>query len=378
MPSRILYVFHGRFPDPRAAALFAVQEAISFSELVPVEIIVPKRSTTDIALGREHHHIPDSVSIRSLPVLELSGIPFLRRFAFHASLLTFAYGLGRYLRTLPQDSRSSTWVVTVDPLVSSVAKKNAFPSLLEIHDFPSKKSPFWIRGLTEATLLLATNQWKAKALMREFGQEEKKIITEPNGVDVTRFSKDISTVEARTRIGVSTGVSLAVYTGNLYDWKGVDTLIKAAEQLSDISIAVVGGTEEECSALRALHIPNLLIPGRVTHEEVPYWQAAADVLVLPNTARQDISLHYTSPMKLFEYMAMMRPIVASRIPSIEELVDDASAVLVTPDDSTALAEGIRTALTEGKESTRTSHAFERVRTHAWNARAKRILPNLSV
>jgi glycosyltransferase involved in cell wall biosynthesis len=52
------------------------------------------------------------------------------------------------------------------------------------------------------------------------------------------------------------------------------------------------------------------------------WQKAADALVLPNTAKEDISKYYTSPMKLFEYMASRRPIVATNIPSITEIINE--------------------------------------------------------
>ena len=65
------------------------------------------------------------------------------------------------------------------------------------------------------------------------------------------------------------------------------------------------------------------------------------MIVLPNSARSEISARYTSPLKLFEAMASGRPIVASDLPSLREVLrDDVNAVLVAPDDPGALAAGL--------------------------------------
>jgi len=70
----------------------------------------------------------------------------------------------------------------------------------------------------------------------------------------------------------------------------------------------VGGTSATYWRYRKEYVAaNMHFVGHVPHEEIPAWQAAADMLIIPNTAQQEISTHYTSPMKLFEYMASERP-----------------------------------------------------------------------
>ena len=70
------------------------------------------------------------------------------------------------------------------------------------------------------------------------------------------------------------------------------------------------------------------------------------MLVLPNPASA-ISSRFTSPLKLFEYMAAGRPIVASDLPALREvLTPDADAVLVAPGNAGALAAGIRRVVTD--------------------------------
>jgi glycosyltransferase involved in cell wall biosynthesis len=104
------------------------------------------------------------------------------------------------------------------------------------------------------------------------------------------------------------------------------------------------------------------------------WQRSADVLVLPNTAKEKISAYYTSPMKLFEYMASKKPIVASDIPSIKEIVSEENVFFVLPDDSAKLALGIKSVfLDDALAEKRAIKSFEDVRSHTWQNRAERII-----
>jgi glycosyltransferase involved in cell wall biosynthesis len=121
-------------------------------------------------------------------------------------------------------------------------------------------------------------------------------------------------------------------------------------------------------------VHNFRLQGFVPPTQVPTYLAAADVLVLPNTAKAAISRLYTSPLKLFEYMAAQRPIVASDLPSLRDiLTPQHNAVLVTPDDPTALAAGIAQVLADPHLAERlTRQAAEDVKQYSWEQRATRI------
>ncbi|MSU73604.1 glycosyltransferase, partial [Candidatus Kaiserbacteria bacterium] len=117
--------------------------------------------------------------------------------------------------------------------------------------------------------------------------------------------------------------------------------------------------------------------GHVPHAMVPLWQSAADVLVLPNTGTQDISTKYTSPMKLFEYMASGRPIVASDLPSIREVLPEDSGFYCAADNPRELAAAIRKVIDGPDEARlRADRAVDLVRAYAWEARARRIANQL--
>ncbi len=95
---------------------------------------------------------------------------------------------------------------------------------------------------------------------------------------------------------------------------------------------------------------------------------------MPNSGKEAISHSLTSPLKLFEYMASKRLIIASDLPSIREVLDESSAILIKPDDPLLLAEGIKMVLVDNILSDKISNnAFECVQRYSWSNRARNIL-----
>jgi glycosyltransferase involved in cell wall biosynthesis len=210
-----------------------------------------------------------------------------------------------------------------------------------------------------------------------FGVRKEKIIVERNAVDIKEFNISITKKEARIKLDLPIEKYIVVYTGHLYSWKGVDTLAEAAQKLSaEYLVVFVGGTEKDVKYFKEIHAndPHILIVGHKKHHEIPLWQRAADVLALPNTAKENISKYYTSPMKLFEYMASGTPIVVSHLPSLMELLNEENAVFFEPDNSDDLSKKIIWIL-KNKEMAEglASRAMVDVQRHSWGERAKRIL-----
>ncbi len=171
-----------------------------------------------------------------------------------------------------------------------------------------------------------------------------------------------------------------VYAGHLYPWKGVDVLIDAIARLPDVRCTIVGGLPGEGDLLRLQHRAAALgvrdrvhFTGMVRPSEVPAHLASAHVLVLPNTP-SGVSERYTSPLKLFEYLAAARPIVASDLPAVREIVrHGVEAWLVTPGDAAALADGIAHVLADADLATRLSGAGRALSaSFTWDARAERL------
>jgi glycosyltransferase involved in cell wall biosynthesis len=173
---------------------------------------------------------------------------------------------------------------------------------------------------------------------------------------------------------------IVAYAGHLYAWKGVDVLLHAIALLPEASGLIIGGhaAEPDIARLRQL-AQQLGISDRVTFTgmvepaRVAEHLGGARILVLPNP-ESAISTLFTSPLKLFEYMAAGRAIVASDLPSIREvLTGGRNALLVTPGDPAALAAAIQTLINDRDLAQRLAHtAREDVEQYTWPRRAERL------
>jgi glycosyltransferase involved in cell wall biosynthesis len=178
---------------------------------------------------------------------------------------------------------------------------------------------------------------------------------------------------------------LVTYAGHLYPWKGVETLLGALAAAPGLRGRVIGGhpSEPDLGRLRQF-AANLGLGERVEFTgmkapgEVPALLREADLLVLPNRATS-VSANYTSPLKLFEYLAAGRPIVASDLPALREILRDReNAWLVPPDDTGALAAALETlARDKGLAVRLAKAAFDSAGAYSWDARAERLEQTLA-
>lgn len=388
----LFLIFHGRFPSEKAAALFAAKSAAAFAgQGLRTTIVAPRRLGRSKQPASDFYGVSDGFKVVYLPVFDLFRLPLVNRFgiaqkvAFFVSFASFSLSCVYFfaIRLAKRAVRSETVLFSNEwlPLWAlSFLSKNTF---YEMHDFPESGHAFFERFLHRMQWVLIHNRWKSEKAQKLFQLDPKKILCRANAVDITQFASDLSKAAAREQLAniftLGAEEKVVVYTGHLYGWKGVDTLASAVQYLPEtVRVVLVGGTTADVAAFRQRHA-TLIEGGRLAaighrpHVEMPLWQKAADVLVLPNTAKEDISKYYTSPMKLFEYMASDRPIVASDIPSIREVADDATVLFVPADDPKALAEGILRVLNDPTVSTPLARAaFEKVRSNTWGARAAEI------
>ena len=170
------------------------------------------------------------------------------------------------------------------------------------------------------------------------------------------------------------GARHIMYAGSFFPWKGTAELVAAAALLPGCRIEMIGGEPQRIGEYQAMLSPGgaeVVLTGRMPHAQVMQQLAAACIAVLPN--RDDADSAFTSPIKLFEYMASGCAIVASDLPSLREILAEDDAVWVRAGDAAALAEGIRS-LAANPERARL--LGERVRAksveYTWAARGSRL------
>jgi glycosyltransferase involved in cell wall biosynthesis len=173
---------------------------------------------------------------------------------------------------------------------------------------------------------------------------------------------------------------LVLYVGHLYPWKGVDVLLRALAQLPHVRGLIVGGhpAEEDLQRLQALGgelglTDRVRFTGQVPRDRVPQLLEQADVVVMPHTSTP-LSERHASPLKLFEYMAAGRPIVASDLQAVREVLRDGeNSCLVRAADPDALASGIAKVLSDVDASERIARtAFSDASDYTWDRRAERL------
>jgi glycosyltransferase involved in cell wall biosynthesis len=179
------------------------------------------------------------------------------------------------------------------------------------------------------------------------------------------------------------------YVGNLYRGRGVELVIELARRMPGCRFELVGGRDLDVERIRATSPPdNLVLHGFVPPARLAEVYAGMDVLLLPHPSSgvrgasggADIS-RWTSPMKMFEYMASGVPIVASDLPVLGEVLGDGVNALIAPaGDEAAWSRAIERLLGDAtlrvRLATRAQHDLGR--DYTWQARTDRVMVALGL
>ena len=215
------------------------------------------------------------------------------------------------------------------------------------------------------------------------GVPAEKIVVNPNGVDTELFRPGMDGHEFRDLYGIGDAEVVAGFVGTFGPWHGVVQLAEAIKRIPanvPVTFLLVGSGSLYGEVERLLQDEigslSVILTGTVPHERVPKLLAACDILVSPHIPLADGSDFFGSPTKIFEYMAMGKGIVASRLGQIGEvLADDDTALLVEPGNVPELARAI-TRLVDSRELRERLGARARkvaVQNHTWTRNAERVL-----
>ena len=222
------------------------------------------------------------------------------------------------------------------------------------------------------------------------GVRSEKIVVNPNGVDVERFRPGVGGAETRRELGIEEDEVVAGFVGTFGPWHGVEKLAEAIKSITTGGHGVpplqrpkfllVGSgslhAEVEKQLENEVKEGRVIFTGAVAHDRVPKLLDACDILVAPHVRLADGSEFFGSPTKIFEYMAMGKGIVASRLGQIGEvLVDEETALLVEPGNVGELGNAI-VRLIESETLRKRLGARARevaAREHTWTHNARRVL-----
>lgn len=370
---KIYYIANARMPTEKAHGIQLAKMCEAFIERgVELELIVPNRKTSAVSL-QEFYGLRTAIPLVTLPVLDTYN---RGRIGFFLGSCTFmlAYVLYLWYKRL-RGRRGIVYTTDIDQFSFIAIPLMGLNYFVEIHDAKKKTIPFSVL-FKYASGVVTINRIIREELMAVFGIRKDKIIVHPNGIDLNQFNRGRVQAMDRRGLNIAQHEKIVLYSGKCYPWKGLEVLAEAARLLPSLQFHLVGDTAENLLAASGVNdIPsNLVCAGHRDYKEMPVWLSAADIVLLLGTKENEYSYRHTSPMKLFEYMASGRPVIASRTPANQEIVSDAEVLFYEPDNARNLADKIAYALEHAEEmKQRAARAYEKVKGLTWEQRAGSIL-----
>ncbi|MGD8584620.1 MAG: glycosyltransferase family 4 protein [Chloroflexota bacterium] len=239
-------------------------------------------------------------------------------------------------------------------LARSLARMNIPFIYVILEPYHTMMDEWWLRPIARlaescalrvaSRILVFTPQMAQYA--RGMGAGNDQITTLKTGVSLDLFRPDLNSQPQRAKLGIEQEVWVLLFMGWLYRFSGlleiIQALAKNPARLGGSALLIVGDGDlfETLTELVDRHNlgQQVILTGRRPYEEIPYLLAAADVCLLPsqvNDTTRDIV-----PMKVYEYLAVGRPVVATRLPGLITEFGDSSGILYADDPVSALDEAV--------------------------------------
>lgn len=386
IPSELVLVANTRMPSQRAQALQVAQVAGAFARAGVSTTLVHALRTHTTRLD-EGTTLWDYYNVRSEPdrvpkadaISNLDTIDYFPRALQYlpARIQEWSFYRGaaqRILREYPKAVVLSREVETARALLRAGVSR----VFIEVHRVPGGRlRRSWLEEAARGALGVLAISSGVRDDLVEMGLPKERVRVEHDGFEPARFADLPDRALARSELGLPVDRPVVVYTGGLLEWKGVEFAVDAARLLPRVQFVIAGGMDADIARLRshARGVDNVRIDGFQPPGKIPSYMAAADVGLVPNRRHPLISSRYTSPLKVFESLACGLPLVASDLPSLRDILQSGeTAVLVEPEDASALAAGIERLLSDEILRTRIIRSgLELAARHDWDARAMRIL-----
>jgi glycosyltransferase involved in cell wall biosynthesis len=395
---KMIYIFNARLPTEKAHGYQICKMCEAFAA-----------NGLDLSLMHPRRHQANS-SLRGQSVFDYYGI----RKIFQVRTL-HNWDVVRLERLLPKSTMASVFFVhsmfwglyaalaarrekadiyySRDSVVVYWLLRMGLPTVYEEHVMPkyarrlALHRMMWHSTLQLVIVLTSFIKWR----FVEMGFPHDKVIVLPDGVDPSLFANLPPGEECRVSLGLPRDRLIIGYIGRfrtLDREKGIPELVQAMAHVPSVNgkeplLLCVGGPLEAVPAYlelaRRCGVPThrLQFIDRVANTTVPLWIRACDLVTIP-WPWTEFSAYFTSPLKLFEYMAAGVPIVATDMPSLREVLQHGeNAWLVQPDDPSSLAQGIQYLLENRDLAVALARqAAQDVQGYTWEGRAAQILQRM--
>jgi glycosyltransferase involved in cell wall biosynthesis len=197
-----------------------------------------------------------------------------------------------------------------------------------------------------------------KDILLKRGIDERKILVNPNGVDTEKFNPKIKGNAVKEKYGLDNKFIYG-FIGTFGPWHGVEELGKSIirfyekypERIPTTRFLLIGDGMLKSNVENLINNSkfknNVIFTGRIKQNEAPEYLSACDALISPHIPNPDGTPFFGSPTKLFEYMAMGKPIICSNMAQMAEILENRKdSLLVTPGDIEELSDGMELLFTD--------------------------------
>lgn len=380
----IFYVLNSRWPTIKAYGLQVAKTCQGLKQSgANVRLIVPIRARHTQIRGIntfDLYGIKDRFRVIRIPSFDFTRLHLNSKIFFYIQQICFAVIVAVAI------GFKRGVVFSRDPFVLyllSYMRKNIF---WEAHRFPKQPYSYLYQRLFRCAsgIIVITHGLEKK--FREHGVLSDRITVIADAVDPEEFEIPQSVEQARRELALPLHIKIIGYVGQLNtlgEEKGISDLLNAYSKLrllrSDILLLIVGGTEEDIVRYSrkargiGLQPETIIFAGHKPHGQIPLYLRAADILVIPYPDTEHFA-HYMSPLKLFEYMAALKPIVSTDLPSIREVITDELAYFCRPGDADSMKNAILRALDDNSGVSDKIRAIRKILPdYTWRTRGHRIL-----
>lgn len=223
------------------------------------------------------------------------------------------------------------------------------------------------------TIITISEQLKKEFIEMKF---KNRIHVSHDGVDV-EFYKPSNTIKMREKLNIDLNKKIALYSGALREGRGVSKILDIAKIKPEIDFFIFGGRDTKRLSFlkqKSKHLPNISFFGFVKKDILVQYMNAADIFLMPHQKNCDI-IKFTSPLKMFEYLAIGKPIIASNFSVFREvLVDKENSLLAEHDSEDDFSKKIDFVLNDKNTyKILSNNALKSSKKYSWENRAKNIL-----
>ncbi len=370
---RILYVSGSYIPSRRASSIQVMKMCAALARQGHGVDAIGKECAE-----RQEPGVADDFDFYGVePIFRLSKIT---RPARRGGGLSYLKGIRRF--TTSRNRPPFDLYYCRDPLAAWQLARASRPVLYEAHGPPAS----WLSSTAHRRLMRLPSLRRLVVISRALRDRFESLALVPHHGDVVVAHDAAEPLQTAAPAPIEGRRPRLGYAGHLYPGKGAEILLELARRLPRCEIHVVGGAERDLARWRREPRPdNLLFHGFVPPGRLAGVISELDILLMPYqghvvgaSGSSDIS-RWMSPLKLFEYMAAGRPIVASNLPVLGEILEhEHNSLMVPPADPDAWAGAIQRLLANEALRGRLAETARREQRecHTWDARARAVLEGL--